>query len=80
MENALEVVQTLHYSDAHPLLTDELRSIATPLEDNESSVNVEELPTTILKEEGLSESMGTLALSTRGSRYFGPTATFAAVR
>ncbi|GJJ11269.1 hypothetical protein Clacol_005501 [Clathrus columnatus] len=74
LENALEVLQTLHYAEVHPLLTDELRGIATPLEEGESSLSVEELPTTILKEEGLSESMGTLALDKKGIRFFGPTA------
>ncbi|KAF8582756.1 hypothetical protein K439DRAFT_1618032 [Ramaria rubella] len=72
LENALEASHSHNSCDPHPLLGDELRIIATPIDSTISSE-----PEPIVKEEELVESMGTLTLDNRGTRYFGATGAFA---
>ncbi|KAF8582754.1 hypothetical protein K439DRAFT_1618030 [Ramaria rubella] len=72
LENALEASHSHNSCDPHPLLRDELRIIATPID---SAISSE--PEPIVKEEELVESMGTLTLDNCGARYFGATGAFA---
>ncbi|KAF8518017.1 hypothetical protein BU17DRAFT_91446 [Hysterangium stoloniferum] len=72
LEGALETVQACHYNEEHPLLSDELRRIATP-----SFPPGAQTTNTNMTEE-LTEGMGTLTLDDNGTRYFGSTGAFAA--
>jgi hypothetical protein len=62
---------SLHSNDSHPLLREEFRRIATPIEPAVPG------PEPGLKEEELADSMGTLTLDGHGSRYFGSTGAIA---
>ena len=71
MELALEASHALHSREAHPLLEEELRLIATPVE----IVTTETEP--IPKEEELTEYLGTLTLDKSGTQYFGTAGAYA---
>jgi hypothetical protein len=70
LEGALEVAHRYNSTEVHPLLAEEYRLIATPLDSAAAE------PEHSIREE-LAEGVGTLTLYDHGVRYFGATGSFA---
>jgi len=70
LETALEASHSINSSDIHPLLSEDHRLVATPLDSAAAE------PQRAVREE-LAESLGTLTLDDHGTRYFGSIGTFA---
>ena len=75
LERALEASHALLSSETHPLLFEELRLIATPMQ--AAAPEPEPQPQATEKDEDLAECVGTLTLENLGTRYFGSPGDFA---
>ena len=71
LEDALQASHLLHSHETHPLLKEDFRLIATPLEPFASE------PEPAGKEDEVAECMGTLTLDKSGTQYFGTTGAYA---
>lgn len=70
LEVALEASHRLHSNECHPLLKEEYRLVANPLDSAAAE------PEQATKQE-LAEGLGTLTIDDHGFRYFGATGSFA---
>jgi hypothetical protein len=71
LEIALETSHSLHSREIHPLLEEELRLIAAPIESVMSASDHAG------KDDELADSVGSLSLDTSGTQYFGTTGAYA---
>ena len=71
LEDALQASHSLHSHETHPLLEEDFRLIATPLEAFTSQLEPAG------KEDEVAECMGTLTLDKSGTQYFGTSGAYA---